>query len=47
MKKLRKILVALALLALLVSSVTVLVVTAEDAMAFLKNMGVNYNPGDK
>ena len=21
--------------------------TAEDAMAFLKNMGVNYNPGDK
>ena len=34
MKKLRKILVALALLALLVSSVTILVVTAEDAMEY-------------
>ena len=34
MKKLRKILVALAVLALLISSVAVLVVTAEDAMEY-------------
>ena len=38
MKKLRKILVALAVLLLLVSSVTVLVVTAEDAMEYTGNL---------